>query len=336
MDSLDDAFAAFLSELPDEPSETPPKRARTSGADDAEVLRKAAYNGDTSEVERILGALSPVDRLLIIDSWDDDDGFAALHLAAMRGHLAVVQALLQRRADVDVASSTGDTPVMYAASAGCMVICKALVRAGADLSLRNRKGKTAEAQAQMNGHRRIQDFLKKHVSEVASDFGQSAASDKAAVLRRAANLAMVEAAIREQREREEEDEFWAGVRARRLVREAETKDERSGGEEGEERIPKVADPWAAAEVAAAALSCLPEKVRPHFRTLRAPAGASESEVRKLYRKLALEHHPDKNPDDPVGAKERFTKVALAYEAVCEYLAIQEPPKTSACIPPPKY
>ena len=108
MDSLDDAFAAFLSELPDEPSETPPKRARTSGADDAEVLRKAAYNGDASEVERILGALSPVDRLLIIDSGDDDDGFAALHLAAMRGHLAVVQALLQRRADVDVASSTGN------------------------------------------------------------------------------------------------------------------------------------------------------------------------------------------------------------------------------------
>lgn len=43
--------------------------------------------------------------------------------------------------------------------------------------------------------------------------------------------------------------------------------------------------------------------------------ASEQDVAKAYRKLALKHHPDKNPDDKEGATERFRKITEAYDVL---------------------
>lgn len=43
--------------------------------------------------------------------------------------------------------------------------------------------------------------------------------------------------------------------------------------------------------------------------------ASETDIKKSFKKLAMQYHPDKNQDDPEDAKEKFQKIANAYETL---------------------
>jgi curved DNA-binding protein CbpA len=45
--------------------------------------------------------------------------------------------------------------------------------------------------------------------------------------------------------------------------------------------------------------------------------ASLEDVNDTYRKLAMEHHPDANLDNPKPAAEKFKKIAMAYEAISD-------------------
>jgi len=55
----------------------------------------------------------------------------------------------------------------------------------------------------------------------------------------------------------------------------------------------------------------------HYATLNVPNGSKAEIVRKAYRKLALQHHPDKNPSAQDAT--RFQEIKEAYEAVCHQL-----------------
>lgn len=54
--------------------------------------------------------------------------------------------------------------------------------------------------------------------------------------------------------------------------------------------------------------------RDYYEVLGVPKSASEAEIKKAYRKKAIQYHPDKNPDDKE-SEEKFKEAAEAYEVL---------------------
>jgi molecular chaperone DnaJ len=57
--------------------------------------------------------------------------------------------------------------------------------------------------------------------------------------------------------------------------------------------------------------------RDYYEVLGISRTATEDEIKKAYRKLALKYHPDRNPDDRHGAEERFKEISQAYQVLCD-------------------
>src|SRR3569623_1812991 len=56
--------------------------------------------------------------------------------------------------------------------------------------------------------------------------------------------------------------------------------------------------------------------RDYYEILSVARNASEAELKKAYRRLAMKHHPDRNPDDDK-AEEQFKEAKEAYEVLCD-------------------
>merc|ERR1712196_220989 len=100
--------------------------------------------------------MSLVERLLVIDEADEDDGHSALHLSAIQGYDSVVEYLIKQRADVDCVSKDGNTPLMWASHQGNLATVKMLIKLGADVLLENKRGQ--DCAKQVNKARNIQIY----------------------------------------------------------------------------------------------------------------------------------------------------------------------------------
>jgi len=65
--------------------------------------------------------------------------------------------------------------------------------------------------------------------------------------------------------------------------------------------------------------CVGEKLskKDYYEILGVPRDASESEIKKKYRKLAREYHPDLNPESKEESEERFKEISEAYEVLMD-------------------
>lgn len=57
------------------------------------------------------------------------------------------------------------------------------------------------------------------------------------------------------------------------------------------------------------------KADDYYKVLGVDKGASEKEIAKAYKLLAMKHHPDKNPDNKAQAEENFKIISEAYEVL---------------------
>ena len=54
-----------------------------------------------------------------------------------------------------------------------------------------------------------------------------------------------------------------------------------------------------------------------YKELELPNNASDDEIKKAYKKLAIKYHPDKNPDNKDEAETKFKKISEAYQALSD-------------------
>ena len=61
--------------------------------------------------------------------------------------------------------------------------------------------------------------------------------------------------------------------------------------------------------------------RDYYEVLGVDKSASANDIKKAYRKLAIQYHPDKNPGDKE-AEEKFKEAAEAYSLAMKVLEVQ--------------
>ena len=89
----------------------------------------------------------------------DTDGYTLLYIASGYGHLAVVELLLDQKADKDKTNNRGWTPLMEAAYNGKLEVVELLLRRNVRLDIRDLIGRTALDMATLKGHAAIVDVL---------------------------------------------------------------------------------------------------------------------------------------------------------------------------------
>jgi ankyrin repeat protein len=127
--------------------DTPDREGRT-------ILMYAAFNGQTNVAERLIAAGVNVNA-------QDQSGSTALMFAASGPFASTVQLLLDHGAKINTVDTKEHwSALMWAAAEGQVEIVELLLKNGADPSLKEVDGDTAESFAAKNGHTAVVKILK--------------------------------------------------------------------------------------------------------------------------------------------------------------------------------
>ena len=120
-----------------------------------------AWQGNT----RAIGLVTPATCLL-------QDGSTAVHLAAWKGHEAVLAYLLHNGGDTNATTLDGQTPLHEAAAAGHEECCRLLLRHGASTSTLDADQRTPADVAHLSNQLRVAELLRPRPGEVEAQLRQ--------------------------------------------------------------------------------------------------------------------------------------------------------------------
>ncbi|POM78140.1 TKL protein kinase [Phytophthora palmivora] len=104
-------------------------------------------------------ARGDIDRVKNLIGVANEDGNTPLIVAARRGHLDVVEYLVDLGVDIDKQDSNGNTPLLLAARWGKLDVVQYLVEEGADIEIQNKSGRTPLIWAALNDHLDVVKYL---------------------------------------------------------------------------------------------------------------------------------------------------------------------------------
>jgi uncharacterized protein len=130
--------------------------AKEERAKDEQELRRAALLGNVGEVKRLLLPVHDINVNAV-----GAHGYTALILAALHGNKEIVEMLLKDpKINVNAANNLYNTALIYAAIQGNKDIVEMLLHAGADKTLKNKGGETAEQLARDKKHIKLADYIR--------------------------------------------------------------------------------------------------------------------------------------------------------------------------------
>ena len=137
-----------------------------SSADNSGEVNRNAANAKPKEIVKKtyniidaarLGMVEQVKQILInakgLVNFTNQYGWAAIHKACFKGHLAIVKELIQSGANVNLKTNDGNTPILLAAWKGKSSVVQYLLENNADSTAKNSKGQTARSVSMQKRHK---------------------------------------------------------------------------------------------------------------------------------------------------------------------------------------
>lgn len=131
----------------------PQTRVETRNRADESPLMMAALKGLTDMARRLIARGADVNKT----------GWTPLHYAATGGHQTLIAMLLDAHAYIDAESPNGTTPLMMAAQYGSTGSVRQLLEAGADASIKNQLGLSAQDFAFRAQRQEVADLIAAHL-----------------------------------------------------------------------------------------------------------------------------------------------------------------------------